>query len=87
LDVFAPDPVLFILGRHHVAIQNRDGNDIGQAVIRLLLRSNRIRLIALFSAADDIEGHVERFYTDTLHIRRTKMVALFKIQHSLDRRL
>ena len=78
LDVLATDPVQFILGRHDVAIQDGNGNNIWQAVIGLLLSSDRIRLIALFSSADDIECHIEGFDIDPLHFRGAKPMALFQ---------
>ena len=84
LDILATDPVQFILSRHDITVQDGNGDDVRQAVIGLLLSGDRIRLVALFASADDIECHIEGFDLDPFHLGGAKLVALFKIQHSLD---
>src|SRR5512139_1905978 len=58
LNILALDAIWLVLLGHHLTIQEGDSNQVGQAVIRLLLGLDK-SLIPFFSSADDVIGDVE----------------------------
>jgi hypothetical protein len=73
LNILAADPVQFVLGRHDIAIEDGDGDNVRKTVmIGLLLSGYGVPLVALFTAADDIECDIEGLNIDTFHIGRAK---------------
>src|SRR5690242_15529175 len=78
LNILAADPGQFILGWHDIAIQDCHSDNVWKAVIGLLLSGYGTPLVALFTAADDIECDIKGFNIDSFHVGRAKSMTLLE---------
>jgi RNA polymerase sigma factor (sigma-70 family) len=65
--------------RAHIAIKDRDGDDVGQAMVRLFLCGHRIRFVAFFPTAADVECYFEGLNVDLVDFGGGKLMAHVKI--------
>ena len=86
LHVRGDDPLRRELLRQHLSVEQRDGEQVGQRVVGLLLGADLL-LPALLAAADDVVGDLERLQLDPLDLRRVECVRLAQCEQCLERRL
>ena len=87
----APQKLLHVgddaLGRelrgHDLTVEERDGQQVGERVVGLLLACAP-RLVALFAAADDVVGDIEDVELDPLDIGRRNARARAQLEQRLD---
>lgn len=86
LDVGSVDPPRQELSRHDASIEKRGGNQVRQAMVRLLLGLYD-SLVAFFSTPNNVEGDIEDFDIDLLDFTPAQAVLAFQFEGALDRRL
>lgn len=74
------------LRRHHRVIDERDGDQIGETVVGVLLAEDQ-RLVALFSTTDDAMSDVKHVDVHLFDIPRVESVRLLELERRLDGRL
>src|SRR5437879_12252390 len=86
LDVSPLNAIECKLARCHLSIENGDGNQVWQAVIRLFLGVDDA-LVPFFAAADDLVRHIEGIDVDAIDIRTSEMKMPSEGERCVDGRL
>ena len=86
LDIAAVDSFRRILLGHHLPVQQRNANQVREAVVCLLLRGHQ-SLVSLFPSPNDVVGHIERFHVNLLYLRRSEFIFPPQLHGALNCRL
>ena len=86
LHVRRDDPFGRELLGQHLPVEQRDGEQVGERVVGLLLRADLL-LAALLAAADDVVGDLEGLELDPLDRGRVERMRFAQLEQRLERRL
>src|SRR5580765_7115157 len=86
LDIAAVDSFRRILLGHHLPVQQRNANQVREAVVCLLLRGYQ-SLVSLIPSSDNVVSDFEGFEVDLLYLRGSKFLPPSQLQGTLNRRL